>query len=86
MNPRTLTKRDGPDRVARPVTVAYIATGANFPDALGAAPVAALGLGPILPVQQNSIPQPTLDELNRLQPGFIYIMGGTGVISAAVET
>ena len=66
-------------------TVAYLATGTNFPDALGAAPAAAVGLGPILLVQQNAIPQPTLDELNRIQPKEIFIMGGTGVISDAVK-
>jgi len=66
--------------------VVYIATGENFPDALGAAATAALGLGPVLLVQQNSVPAPTLTELNRLQPPNIVIVGGTAVISAGVET
>jgi hypothetical protein len=65
--------------------VVYIATGENFPDALGAAATAALGLGPVLLVQQNSVPGPTLAELNRLQPPEIVIVGGTAVISAGVE-
>lgn len=64
--------------------VAYLATGANFPDALGAGPAAALGLGPILLVQQNAIPAETLAELNRLQPDEVFLVGGTGVISDAV--
>jgi len=67
-------------------SVVYIATGENFPDALGAAATAAVGLGPVLLVQQNAIPQPTLAELNRLQPPQIVIVGGTAVISNAVET
>jgi hypothetical protein len=66
--------------------VVYIATGENFPDALGAAATAALGLGPVLLVQQNSVPGPTLAELNRLQPPEIVIVGGTAVISNAVKT
>jgi hypothetical protein len=66
--------------------VVYIATGENFPDALGAAATAAVGLGPVLLVQQNSIPAPTLAELNRLQPDNIVIVGGTAVVSNAVET
>ena len=65
--------------------IVYIATGLNFPDALAASSPAALGLGPILLVQQNAIPQPTLDELNRLQPADVFIMGGTSAISQAVE-
>jgi len=65
--------------------VVYVATGENFPDALGAAATAASGLGPVLLVQQNSVPAPTLTELNRLQPPEIVIVGGTAVISAGVE-
>jgi hypothetical protein len=65
--------------------VVYVATGENFPDALGAAATAALGLGPVLLVQQNAVPAPTLAELNRLQPPQIVIVGGTAVISNAVK-
>jgi hypothetical protein len=65
--------------------VVYVATGENFPDALGAAATAALGLGPVLLVQQNAVPAPTLAELNRLQPPEIVIVGGTAVISNGVE-
>ena len=64
--------------------VVYIATGTNFPDALAAGPAAGLGLGPILLVQQDSIPAATLTELNRLQPERVIILGGTAAISAAV--
>jgi hypothetical protein len=63
----------------------YISTGLNFPDALGAGPAAALAHGPILLVQQNAIPPETLAELNRLNPSKAFIVGGTGVVSAAVE-
>jgi hypothetical protein len=65
--------------------VVYVATGENFPDALGAAAAAAVGLGPVLLVQQNAIPAPTLDELNRLQPPKVVIVGGTAVISNGVQ-
>jgi hypothetical protein len=65
--------------------VVFIATGENFPDALGAGPAAALGIGPILLVNQNSVPQATLDELNRLEPAEIFIVGGTAVISEGVK-
>jgi hypothetical protein len=65
--------------------VVYVATGENFPDALGAAATAAVGLGPVLLVQQNAIPAPTLAELNRLQPPKVVIVGGTAVISNGVQ-
>jgi len=65
--------------------VVYVATGENFPDALGAAATAALGLGPVLLVQQNAVPAPTLAELNRLQPPDIVLVGGTAVISNGVK-
>lgn len=65
--------------------VAYIATGENYPDALAMSTAAALGLGPVLLVQQNSIPAATLGELNRLAPPTVVIVGGTAVISAGVE-
>ena len=66
--------------------VVYVATGENFPDALGAGPAAAIVKGPILLVQQNSIPGETAAELTRLAPDKIIIVGGTAVISTSVES
>ena len=63
----------------------YIATGENFPDAVTAGAAGGSAAGPVLLVRQNSIPGPTLDELNRLQPATIVIVGGTAVISQTVE-
>jgi putative cell wall-binding protein len=66
------------------VTVVYVATGLNFPDALAAGPLAGLDQSPILLVETNSIPNPAAAELNRLKPKRIVIVGGTGVISTSV--
>lgn len=66
--------------------VVYIATGENFPDALGAGSAGGVNAGPVLLVQQNAIPAATLDELNRLEPGLIVIVGGTAVVSLGVES
>ncbi len=63
---------------------AFVATGANFADALAGAPAAALRDSPLLLVTQNAIPGPTSTELSRLKPQRIYVLGGTGVVSAAV--
>ncbi|MDP2623706.1 MAG: cell wall-binding repeat-containing protein [Actinomycetota bacterium] len=69
---------------AQLVDVVYIATGENFPDALAAGPATGGG-GPILLVQKDAIPGPTIDELVRLNPKMIVIVGGPAVVSAAVE-
>jgi len=67
------------------VKTAYIATGVNFPDAL-AGSAASGGDGPILLVTKDSIPGATLTELKRLKPKKIIVLGGTGVVSQAVES
>jgi len=66
------------------VAVAYVATGADFPDAL-AGSAASGGAGPILLVRKDAIGRATSDELRRLKPKRIVVLGGTSVVSAAVE-
>lgn len=68
------------------VAVAYVATGAGFADALAAGPAAGSHRGPVLLVTRDAIPSPTADELRRLRPGRIHVVGGTSAISTAVET
>ena len=68
------------------VPTAYIATGLNFPDALAAAPPAALEGGPLLLVTTNGIPAVIAAELARLDPQKIVILGGTGAVSNAVAS
>ena len=66
------------------VAVVYVATGADFPDALAAAPVAAKGGGPVLLTQANVIPTATATELGRLKPLKIIVLGGTSSVSQGV--
>jgi putative cell wall-binding protein len=68
------------------VPVAYIASGSNYPDALAGAAVAGVNNGPVLLVHQNEIPAVVTAELARLNPQRIVVLGGTTVISNAVET
>ena len=65
-------------------SVVYVATGANFPDALAAGAAAARAQAPILLVKQTSVPSATAAELSRLAPDQIIVMGGTGMISDSV--
>lgn len=57
------------------VPVTYIATGAKFPDALAAAPAAATQGGPLLLVDRDTMSQAVKDELSRLKPGKIVVVG-----------
>lgn len=67
-------------------SVAYVATGMNFPDALTGASVAAGSAhsGPLLLVTSVSIPPSVATELQRLRPGRIVVLGGTDAIGASV--
>jgi putative cell wall-binding protein len=68
------------------VNAVYIVNGLGFADALAAGPAAAFLNGPVLLVNPNSIPGETANELTRLNPDEIIVAGGTGVVSAAVQT
>lgn len=71
-------------RYAPNVPVAIVATGTDFPDALSAASAAAALGGPLLLTQPTKLPSSTSTELKRLKPKKIYVVGGTGVVSAAI--
>jgi putative cell wall-binding protein len=85
----------GPDRYATAasisaatfspgVAVAYVTTGANWPDALATVPHAIRARAPLLLTRGGSLPDPLKNELARLQPGRIIVVGGSGVVSDAV--
>jgi putative cell wall-binding protein len=65
---------------------AIIARGDDLADALAAAPLAyAKGRAPILLTETNKLPTGVLDELKALGVKNVYIVGGTGAVSTAVE-
>jgi putative cell wall-binding protein len=66
------------------VEVVYVATGAAFADALAAAPAAAAQGGPLLLTATASLPASVETEIQRLKPGKIVVVGGTGAVSASV--
>lgn len=85
----------GPDRYATAATIAaqfpaeidvvYISTGRGFPDALGAAAAAAHLGGALLLVEPDSIPLVTQQQLTRLKPDLIVVVGGPTTVSTKVE-
>jgi putative cell wall-binding protein len=87
----------GPDRFATAartsaatfapgVPVAYVATGGNYPDALAGGAAAARYQGPVLLTTTHALPAETAQELGRLMPGRIVVLGGPAAVSDAVLT
>lgn len=68
---------DGADEV-------LLATGERFPDALAGAPLAASLDAPVLLTATGSLPQNTADELVRLAPETITVLGGPAAVSDEV--
>jgi putative cell wall-binding protein len=68
------------------VDTVFVAVGDNFPDALAGAAIAGKLGAPLLLITSSGIPQQTRDELTRLDPDTIVVLGGTAVVSASVQT
>lgn len=66
------------------VPVAYVATGANFPDALAGSALAGRTEGPVLLTRQDSVPPETVAELERLDPQAVIVLGGQTTVSDTV--
>ncbi|CAA7599594.1 Putative cell wall binding repeat 2 [Acididesulfobacillus acetoxydans] len=66
-------------------TPIILASGENYPDALGISSVAASNGWPILLSGPNVLPQSVRDFVYNDQPSQTYIIGGTGVISTKVQ-
>ena len=62
-----------------------IATGRNWPDALGGVALAGVLDGPVLLVDTNSVPDAVQTEIGRLKATKAIILGGTGAVGPGVE-
>lgn len=71
---------------AGPVSTVFVATGLNFPDALAAAPAAIIEGSPVLLVARDMIPPRVSEELIRLSPERIVILGADPSVSTGVQT
>ncbi|WP_382306176.1 cell wall-binding repeat-containing protein [Herbiconiux sp. UC225_62] len=63
----------------------YLASGSTFPDALSAAPVAGAGHNPVYLAHTDCVPGAVLQEIVRIQPSKIVVLGGANTLTAAVE-
>ena len=64
--------------------VIYIASGVNFPDALSAAPAAALQGGLLMLTAPGSLPAVVKQQIARLNPSYIKVVGGEAAVSEDV--
>ncbi len=62
-----------------------IATGVNWPDALGGSALAGAVEGPLLLTKPGELPSAVVSEITRLGATNAYILGGTAAVSQAVE-
>lgn len=62
----------------------YITSGQDYPDALSAAPAASRDRAPLLFTRKNGLPTAVSEEITRLKPQQVVVIGGTGAVSAAV--
>ena len=66
--------------------MAFVATGQNFPDALAGGAVAGRDGAPVLLARGSPFPLATGQEILRLGSPRLIMLGGTGALSAGVET
>lgn len=57
-----------------------VVSGARFPDALAAAPLAAQLGGPVLTVPPGPLPAVVRTELERLSPAVVHVVGGSSAV------
>ncbi|MHB1017365.1 MAG: cell wall-binding repeat-containing protein, partial [Coriobacteriia bacterium] len=65
--------------------VVVIASGEDWPDALGGSALAGVVDGPLLLTRSQGLPEEVRDEIVRLGATKVYILGGTGAVSTIAE-
>jgi putative cell wall-binding protein len=63
----------------------YLATGSNYADALAGAALAGTNRAPLFTTLPNCVPQAVLDAIDDLGATNVVLLGGTGVLTPAVE-
>ncbi|GAA1155824.1 hypothetical protein GCM10009583_27450 [Ornithinicoccus hortensis] len=63
----------------------FLASGADYPDAMAAAASAGLSSAPVLLTKPNELPDATHMALSNIQPQVIILVGGTSSVSEEVE-
>ena len=82
---RYLTSAEASRRAFTTADTVVVATGSNWPDALGGSALAGAVGGPLLLTTPGALPTSVRDEIVRLGATKAYVLGGTGAVSATVE-
>jgi len=69
---------------SKPVGTVYIAGGHDFADALASGAAAAKTREPLFLTRTGTLPTPIRQELERLRPAKVVVLGGTAVVSDTV--
>lgn len=90
----TVSRLSGPDRYATAAAVSddafvsatsvFLTTGRSFADALAAGPAAAALAAPLLLTDGTCLSEPAADEIDRLQPDVVHLVGGEAALGAGV--
>lgn len=67
-------------------TPVFISNAYGFADALSASSIAAIKGYPLLLTNTNEMPNIIKEQLSKIKPSKVYIVGGTGVVTTTVET
>ncbi|WGG44162.1 cell wall-binding repeat-containing protein [Rossellomorea sp. DA94] len=94
-NSLTVDRISGIDRYATSVSISkqgwktsenlILVNGESFPDGIASTPLSGKFNAPILMTPNESLPLVVLDEIKRLSPKNIYIIGGVSAISKEIE-
>jgi putative cell wall-binding protein len=68
-----------------PTQPVFLAVGTGYADALAGAALAGSQFGPLYLVPGNCVSQDVLDRISSLATSRVVVLGGTGVLNAAVE-
>jgi len=83
---RYLTSVEASKRAFESAETVVIATGADWPDALGGSALAGAVDGPLLLTSPAALPAEIKAEVDRLGATAVYILGGTGAVSVGVQS
>lgn len=68
-----------------PADAVYVATGADYPDALAGAAVAGARGVPVMLSRPEAVPPAALESMQGMAPGEVLVLGGTDALSTDVE-
>lgn len=92
----TVSRESGDDRYGTAVAVSqasfspgvasvFLTSGETFPDGLAAGAIAGGRHVPLLLTRKDCLPQAVADEISRLNPAQVYVVGGTGSVAYPLD-